>query len=284
MSLILEALKKSEAKRRLGDAPDIGTPFALKRRRRSPLPLIVIAIVIVGALGWWFTRTPEQATQPAGAASAPQSSGQFANVTPGSPTTPPNAAVKRTAADRIAHLPTAPKPAMPAPAPVQQNPAVVAAPAPTGVAANSTPLPIPPAAKTVTNASAPVNVVADATPPAHAGQKPFPPPATATATDEIKSSSDIKSATKSDAADKSAAASAPMYYELAYAVRKDLPAMTVSMHVYAVDPAQRFVIINGDRYAEGDSVKDDLVLREIQSDGLIMEFRGQRFFYPRNSR
>lgn len=75
-----------------------------------------------------------------------------------------------------------------------------------------------------------------------------------------------------------------MYYELPFNLRHDLPAITLSMHVYASDPAQRFVIINGDRVAEGGSVQDDLILREIRTDGVVMEFRGQRFFYPRDAR
>jgi len=62
MSLILEALKKSEAKRRLGEAPDLETPFAAQRHRRSPLPLIVAAIAIAGGAGWWLLRSPSPPT------------------------------------------------------------------------------------------------------------------------------------------------------------------------------------------------------------------------------
>src|SRR3982750_2724307 len=61
MSLILEALKKSEAKRRLGDAPDLGTPFAATRRRGNLLPWLFMAIVAAGAFGWWDLRKPPTA-------------------------------------------------------------------------------------------------------------------------------------------------------------------------------------------------------------------------------
>jgi general secretion pathway protein B len=81
-----------------------------------------------------------------------------------------------------------------------------------------------------------------------------------------------------------AASHLPLYYELPYELRKDLPALVVSMHVYAEQPAQRFVIVDGDRKAEGDTLKDGIALREIRSDGLVLEFRGQRFFYPRPGR
>jgi general secretion pathway protein B len=75
--------------------------------------------------------------------------------------------------------------------------------------------------------------------------------------------------------------SAQPYNELAFSVRKDLPAIKLSMHVYASDPSQRFVILNDSRMLEGDT-QDDLSVREIRPDGVVFEFRGQRFFYPRD--
>jgi general secretion pathway protein B len=106
---------------------------------------------------------------------------------------------------------------------------------------------------------------APAPPPASAGaQQPAPStPATATA----KAAPDL-----------------PMYYELPFNVRKDLPTLAVSMHVYAAVPEQRFVVIDGERKSEGEVVKEGLTLREIRSDGIVFDLRGQRFFYPRPGR
>jgi len=56
------------------------------------------------------------------------------------------------------------------------------------------------------------------------------------------------------------------------------------MHVYSSTPAQRFVVIKGDRHVEGDEIGQDLILREIRQDGLVLEFKGQRFLFPRNGR
>jgi general secretion pathway protein B len=64
-------------------------------------------------------------------------------------------------------------------------------------------------------------------------------------------------------------------------VRKDIPQFNLSMHVFAADPAARFIVVDGERKAEGDTVKEGLVLREVRTDGIVLEFRGQRFFYPR---
>ena len=59
MSLILEALKKSEQQRRLGEVPSFGTPAPLTRRRRSLLPLLVVLILVALGVGWWFSRAPQ---------------------------------------------------------------------------------------------------------------------------------------------------------------------------------------------------------------------------------
>jgi general secretion pathway protein B len=64
MSLILEALKKSEAKRQLGEAPGLGTPFTVARRRRSPLPVIVLLVLAAVGFGWYYLR-PTPAPTPA---------------------------------------------------------------------------------------------------------------------------------------------------------------------------------------------------------------------------
>ncbi len=76
----------------------------------------------------------------------------------------------------------------------------------------------------------------------------------------------------------------PTIWELPFATRKDIPAIDLSMHVYSADPKQRFVVIKGDRHVEGDEVASDLILREIRQDGLVLEYKGQRFFFPRNGR
>ena len=74
----------------------------------------------------------------------------------------------------------------------------------------------------------------------------------------------------------------PFYYELPFAVRKSLPPLRLSMHVFAGDPQQRFVILNDSRLAEGEKTSDDVTLREVRKDGAVLEFQGQRFFFPRD--
>lgn len=77
-------------------------------------------------------------------------------------------------------------------------------------------------------------------------------------------------------------AGAQSYSELPFSVRKSLPDLRLSMHVYMPDPAQRFVILNDSRIIEGEKTTDDVNVREIRPDGVVLEFQGQRFFYPRD--
>ena len=72
MSLILEALRKSEAERRRGNTPDVAMelpPAPLRTRNATPAwlwPALVAAIVVV-ALAWWLAgrRDDAAATAPA---------------------------------------------------------------------------------------------------------------------------------------------------------------------------------------------------------------------------
>lgn len=75
----------------------------------------------------------------------------------------------------------------------------------------------------------------------------------------------------------------PPYYQLAFDVRKALPPLKLSMHVYSADPATRFVILNDSRMTEGEKTPDDVTLEKIVPDGVILEFEGHRFFYPRDA-
>ncbi len=69
MSLILEALRKSEAERRRGNTPDVAMelpPAALRARNATPAWLwpVVVAAIIVVALAWWLAGRRDTA-QPA---------------------------------------------------------------------------------------------------------------------------------------------------------------------------------------------------------------------------
>jgi general secretion pathway protein B len=302
MSLILEALKKSEANRRLGEVPDLGTPFATATRRRNPLPFIAIAIVIAAGVGWWLLRTPtaEKTPPPAQVAVAVPTQPKVAPTLskPGGPEIHPahHQGLGMNAAN--VHMPVGDNPSPAANSTMPNGPENASR---TATAATAATTPPPPGVKKAEAPVAAKQAAAAVTPPPWA-KKPeiadakvpaidpkAAPPLVAAGTPhpDPEAARTANAPTAKDApapaqhAPAPAEGSAQPYNELAFSVRKDLPTIKLSMHVFATDPTQRFVILNDSRMVEGDT-QDDLSVREIRPDGVVFEFRGQRFFYPRD--
>lgn len=288
MSLILEALKKSERQRRLGEMPNLGTPVLAARRRPSLLPWLVGAIVLALAAGAWLRfapgggepptervadaapgTAPVQAPPPAAAPSAPVATAPAPGAAPARPRVATAPAVPLPSADdrpgSVAELPSSPLVAGPRLPPVDAAaPAATPSAAPRPAPAATAQAPAKPAtakpAPNVPAAGTSGAVVASVNPPAAA--KPAQKPATG----------------------KPAEPALPLIWDMPYSVRKDLPPLALTMHVYSSVPAERFVVVEGERHVEGDDLADGVVLRQIRSDGIVLDFKGQRFLYPRDGR
>jgi general secretion pathway protein B len=281
MSLILEALKKSEQQRRLGEAPTLGSPVVATRRRRSVLPILAVLVLAAAAVAWWLMR-PHATTQPA---------------------PPPTVAVE--GANPAAPITAARAPATTVPDNRTQDRAKLAADAARrnadrleqnkrtagigNTAARTAPATAAPAMKGIPPTAPPT-----ATPPQKAGDigatasqaAKSPEPTGAKTPPAPPSTAKVDAPGPAPTADKSGASNSalPSVWDLPFATRKELPAIDLSMHVYSADPKQRFVVIKGDRHVEGDEVGSDLILREIRQDGLVLDYKGQRFFFPRGGR
>jgi general secretion pathway protein B len=178
---------------------------------------------------------------------------------------------------------TSPAPAA-APKTDPNRPNAVALPgAATTASAPIRPTPAKPAGAVGSPATQPSSV-APAKTEATAAQKPNAIPPKAGATAPNAEAPKQTAAAPARPAPAASAPALPTIWDLPYSTRKDLPAIELSMHVYSADPKQRFVVIKGERRVEGDDVSDDLVLREIRQDGIVLEFKGQRFFYPSTGR
>ena len=149
MSLILEALKKSEAERQLGRAPGLMSPTLHVTRRRGPSPwwgVLGLALAIAAGAGWWVMRD-------SGAPGAVQSAAQ-------------RDAASTAQIDASSSSPTAAaSPALPAAAPAP-TPALAEHPAPAAPTEHAAILPRDPEFDSVERESVPI-----ATQPA-----PVPPP------------------------------------------------------------------------------------------------------------
>lgn len=59
-------------------------------------------------------------------------------------------------------------------------------------------------------------------------------------------------------------------------VPEEMPVISITVHAYAEVPAERMARINGLLLHEGDIIAPGLKLQQITSDGVVLDFRGQR--------
>ena len=220
MSLILEALRKSEAERRRGEMPDLRAelppPAAASRPPlRRVLPWIAVALAAGIALLFGLRPLSRDATP-----AAPTK--VVATTTP-----TPAESVRLQPRTVIAQTP-------PTPRIVERDP--------------PKPQPAPPAATTIPDSPAD-----PASPPASAAEV-APPPVT---------SADTETAVNALPAD----------------LRKALPPLQLSMHMWDPDPGKRFVILDGERHVEGDSV-GPMQIRRIDAGGVLFDWQGRLVRLP----
>jgi general secretion pathway protein B len=67
------------------------------------------------------------------------------------------------------------------------------------------------------------------------------------------------------------------YWELPQSVRDELPVISISVLVYAERPDDRFLLSNGQRIVEKDELEGGVVLDEIRRDGAVFLYRKYRF-------
>lgn len=275
MSLILEALKKSEANRRLGAAPDLATPFSPARSQRSSLPWLIVAVIVAAIAGWWLLR-------PAAPKAAKQAQAPAIDALKPAPKPQVRHFDTQPAAPRTSHPAVMPPQTRPV-QPMSQSPVAAM---PRGGAAMDANQARRAEMLALRNNGQPLRMAAA---PAHgAAATTTPPPANPVAR-APKTATTRGYTAPAPATNAAPTASAPgsepavtPYYSLAFAVRKALPQLKLSMHVYSADPEQRFVILNDARMVEGDTTPDGIQLHAIEPDGVILDFKGQRFFFPRD--
>jgi general secretion pathway protein B len=248
MSLILEALRKSEAERRRGQTPDLlsdAVPVAPATRGATP-HWRVLAMVAGAALAtlllvlWWLRPSPsndamrEPATIATGIASTATTEG--AKPPAQGSLAPPVASV------RTRTPPPAPLPRPMASPPSTQTPATTAISKPPEVA------------------------------PAVAAPQPAPPPVQA-------ASIEPRSPVSASVPDFASPDAPVKLSDLSTEDRQQLPALKVSMHMWAPDAGSRFAIIDGARVNEGDRVGNATV-EAIQQDSVMLSWQGRHIRLP----
>jgi general secretion pathway protein B len=237
MSLILDALKKSEAQRQRGQVPTLATPSVrssgLYQEKTEPkkwlwISVALIAFAISTASVWW------QQTEKSTAVAAPA-------AIPTSPITTSSTVI-------FPEEKTAEKTAEKIDAPIAKEKNVEAAPIKSAVEITLPPLKKPTASTNITTFSDP------------------PKQAITEAPTSISPAIETSSA--------------PYLSTMTNDLRKQLPAMKLSMHVYTNEPSKRFAIIDGQRVNEGSTVGNAIIER-INTEGVIVSVQGQSYLVPR---
>jgi general secretion pathway protein B len=60
----------------------------------------------------------------------------------------------------------------------------------------------------------------------------------------------------------------------------NLPVMNIDIHSFDSRPEKRYVLINMEKYREGDYLAEGPHLVEILPEGVVMEHMGERFILP----
>lgn len=260
MSLILEALRKSEAERRRGQAPDLRTelpPVALPRVHAPPRWSWAVPVVALLALAWLLLARPGTAPSnhpspapaataaPASPAETAESTGSMAAVARDAAPYEPGARIV------IESVPGVP-PRDTTAAPRQDAAPPTRLPAP-DVSGGAGPGPAPVAEGAIAPSTAAASLPA-----------PVPPPATTAVVASMPT-------TKAASPDARLLALSNLSPE----ERRQLPPLKLSMHMWSEDPARRFVILDGQRLAEGDRA-GPAVVDAIRSDDVVLAWNGMR--------
>jgi len=251
MSYILEALKKAQAERQLGNAPTIHAPQPVQAAQpgmaasRRPLFIGLGAGVLVLALGGLVLW--QHGAGPAAAPAAPAVAVPAAVPS----TLPPPVASRQGLAPSVA-------------AGAASNTLVVSAPpapAPRPVHVAEAPARPAPAAAGRAGADAPARPAAPAAGPALAATPAAAPRAAAPAPAPAPAPED----------------SYPYLHQLPDVIQRDIPRVTFGGYMYSANPADRLLIVDKALRHEGEEVAPGLLLERLLPKAAVMNFRGIRY-------
>jgi general secretion pathway protein B len=80
---------------------------------------------------------------------------------------------------------------------------------------------------------------------------------------------------------RSSIATVPTVDELRLEGTLQIAELHLDIHVFSEVPADRFVFINMNKHREGSTTPEGPVVREIRTDGVVLEYQGRVFLLPR---
>lgn len=271
MSILLDALRRSEEQRRLGSTPSIhtdpgGGPAAGDAAYQwIPLSLIALSAIAMAWIGWQQYQRPaelapggapaavEQAAAGGEDAGSPENSGAAERAAPIPATSPVQRAIRRSPVETFTQDEESP----------QALPDMESGEVPQADAQRA-------------RISESVQTYQAESEPVRASQIQGEPESAREAAGPVSEPQARRSAAEDPATQR--AASEPItYWELPQGVRDNLPELRITVLVYAEQPEDRFLLVGGQRLVEKDEYEDGVVLDEIRRDGAVFLYRNYRF-------
>jgi general secretion pathway protein B len=246
MSYILDALKKAEKQRTIGQVPRLGAMHAKPaptRRRWSHglLGIALLANALVLALSTWPDTETDKHAQTSMPASEIDPAAASAKPNVPEPVLHPRSQYQTVTQSGLPSVDEAPQTPTSHLSDVQ-HPLLDA----TLTAAKPRVVPAHPRSESTQGFGEPRGVVV-----------PAPPPRKAKPVVELST--------------------IPRLKEMPVAFRHSIPPLTIDVHVASDIPDERFVVINMHRYHEGERMQEGPLLEAIVDDGLLLNYQGQRF-------
>jgi len=254
MSILLDALRKSEAQRQLGSAPTLQTPMgsdALSTGGNKVWIPATMSLLAAAIIAWIGLEQFHRAAPPAGKSAS---------------------AVITSAQDVPAE----------SPAPKQQERAKRSARTPVMDYAAAIPPPV--SGRTRPEHSAEIPAPTDATDHRLAAAKPAPeeesPATRASSVPASRTARHRNSGIRGKPTERQEPYNPPFisYWQVPQSVREGMPELHITVLVYAQKPEDRFLLINGQRLREKEQLAEGLVLEEIQREKAIFSYGGYRFY------
>ncbi len=269
MSILLDALKKSEAQRQLGTTPtlhsnmDGGSAETGNGVTWVTAVMLLLAAGIIGWLGWQQFRAPADMGQVAQqSVAAPSTAGAV------------TAAEEQQGGQQDTALDSPVKSfsqAEPAAEPATRRRS-------SGKNVEELRQKLGTSVKSYSAADEPSS---SGTPPAQTGPEAVSPASKLTAAVPAGSaagpSPETRQPVASDPASEAIETNTISYWQLPQSIRDRMPEMRITVLVFAENPDDRFVLMNGQRLRENDELEGGVLLEEIQRTQAIFSYRNYRF-------
>lgn len=72
-----------------------------------------------------------------------------------------------------------------------------------------------------------------------------------------------------------------LLHQVDFAIRKEIPPIKLTVHIYDPEPEKRMIMLNGNKYNVGDTIEEVITVEDITQEGVLLNFQGTRFLLPK---